>query len=143
VSDGRYYDAVAWRRARGDDAPWFQPGGAFYLGSHAPEDARLLMRETVRFGAQTVREMMAAARVPVARIEALSVVQPRRWVPGAVAEALDLPVACAPGRLRRGGQPHRGPATGATSPGRHGRDLRAGCGLHARRCAPRLGLSAV
>jgi 3-oxoacyl-[acyl-carrier-protein] synthase-3 len=101
VSDGRYYDAVAWRRARGDDAPWFQPGGAFYLGSHAPDDARLLMRETVRFGAQTVREMMAAARVPVARIEALSVVQPRRWVPGAVAEALGLPVACAPSTFDR------------------------------------------
>lgn len=96
ASDGRYYDAVAWRRANGDTGRWFEPGGAFYLGSHSPDDARALIRDTVRFGAQTVREMMTAARVPVGRIGALAVVQPRRWLPGAVAEALELPPSCAP-----------------------------------------------
>jgi 3-oxoacyl-[acyl-carrier-protein] synthase-3 len=96
VTEGEFYDAVAFRRARDNDTRWFEPGGATYVGSYAPEDARALMKNTVRIAATTVREMMAAARVPVERIGALASVQPRKWIPAAIAEALGLPTTVAP-----------------------------------------------
>jgi len=96
VSHGEYYDAVVWRRGKGDDAAWHQPGGPMYVGSYAREAAQYLVQETVRFGAATVREAAARARVEVAEIDALAAVQPRRWVPGAIAETLGLTAERAP-----------------------------------------------
>jgi 3-oxoacyl-[acyl-carrier-protein] synthase III len=96
VSEGELYDAVAWRRSKENDTRWFEPGGASYLGSYAPDEARALMKNTVRIAADTVREMMQGARLPVDRIGALASVQPRKWVPSAIAEALGLPPAIAP-----------------------------------------------
>jgi 3-oxoacyl-[acyl-carrier-protein] synthase III len=96
VSEGEHYDAVVWRRARENDTRWFEPGGASYLGSYAPDAARALIQNTVRIGATTVREAMASARVPLDRIGALAAVQPRKWVPAAIAEALGLPLRAAP-----------------------------------------------
>ena len=96
VSHGEYYDAVTWRRAKENDTPWHQPGGASYVGSYAREQAQYLVQETVRFGAATVREAAERARVDVAKLDAVVSVQPRRWVPGAIAETLGLPEGRAP-----------------------------------------------
>ena len=62
----------------------------FCLGSRAHEGAKFLMRETVSFGAKTVREAAARASVDVERIGVLASVQPRGFIPGATAQHLGL-----------------------------------------------------
>lgn len=92
VTHGERYDSVLWCRSkdRAADPPWWEPGGAFFMGSHDPESTRQLMQDTVKVGATTVRELAARARFEVRDIAALASVQPRRWVPGAIAEGLGL-----------------------------------------------------
>ena len=98
VTHGQYYDAVVWCRGRTDetDPPWWQPGGAFSMGSRDPASTRLLMQDTVPTGARTVAELAHLAGFAVDSIATLVSVQPRRWVPLAIAEALGLDPAVAP-----------------------------------------------
>jgi 3-oxoacyl-[acyl-carrier-protein] synthase-3 len=93
VTHGDYARAVTWMRGKDDEAdpPWWQHGAPFRLGSRAPEQAKRLMRETVSYGAATVREAAARAGVPPQSIAVLASVQPRGFVPGAIAERLGLP----------------------------------------------------
>jgi 3-oxoacyl-[acyl-carrier-protein] synthase-3 len=95
VSHGEYAQAVTWVRGRDDhsDVPWWKAGGNFCIGSRAPELTKLLMRDTVSFGANTVLEATARAGVDVERIAVLASVQPRGFMPGAIAERLGLPRA--------------------------------------------------
>ena len=92
VTHGEHYDAVVWCRDKDPekDAPWWEPGGAYFMGSHNQEATRVLMQDTVKVGATTVRELAERGRFDVAAIEVLASVQPRRWVPGAIAEGLGL-----------------------------------------------------
>lgn len=100
VTEGEYCDAVTWCRGKTPEAdpPWWQPGDSFYLGSLDSEAAQALMRDTVRVGVDTVRELMGRARAPVESLDVLAAIQPRRWVPAAIAEGLGL-------------DPHRAPQT--------------------------------
>jgi len=84
---------VRWVRGTTDatDIPWWKAGCDFRLGSRAPELTKVLMRDTVSYGAQSVREAAALAKVDVERISALGSVQPRGFMPGAIAERLGLP----------------------------------------------------
>jgi 3-oxoacyl-[acyl-carrier-protein] synthase III len=91
VTEGQYYDAVTWRR-QDDDKPWWEAGEDFYLGSLDKVAAQELVRATVRFGAQTVREAHARALTPDVSIDLLVSVQPRRWIGKAIVEALGLEV---------------------------------------------------
>ncbi|HWZ92550.1 MAG TPA: hypothetical protein VNW92_26975, partial [Polyangiaceae bacterium] len=45
MTHGEHYDAVVWCRGKTDDTdpPWWQPGGAFSMGSRNPEATRTLM----------------------------------------------------------------------------------------------------
>jgi 3-oxoacyl-[acyl-carrier-protein] synthase III len=95
VTDGAYCDAVTWRRSE-DDPPWWQAGGGFFLGSRDRAGAHHLTSQTVRIAAETVRELAQKADVPVCSIAAIAAVQPRRWVPPAIAEVLGLPRGRAP-----------------------------------------------
>jgi 3-oxoacyl-[acyl-carrier-protein] synthase III len=95
VTHGEHFEAVTWRRP-GDDVPWWQEGPAFYLGSRAKETAQYLVVNTVRFGARTIREAAEKGGLPLTRIGVLASVQPRGWVPGAIAEALGLSADIAP-----------------------------------------------
>ncbi len=92
VTHGEYYDAVVWCRGKSDetDPPWWQPGGAFSMASRDPEATRSLMQDTVPTGARTVAELAHQAGFAVDSIDVLLSVQPRRWVPLAIAEALGL-----------------------------------------------------
>ena len=92
VTHGEYYDAVVWCRGKTDetDPPWWQAGGAFSMGSRDPESTRMLMQDTVPTAARTVAELAHLAGFAVDSIAALLSVQPRRWVPLAIAEALGL-----------------------------------------------------
>jgi len=98
VSHGEYWDSVTWIRGRDDasDTPWWEPGGPFLPGSRNTEGAKTLMRDTVRFGARTVEEACERFRVPVSSIDCLVAVQPRKWIPRAIAETLGLDPDIAP-----------------------------------------------
>jgi 3-oxoacyl-[acyl-carrier-protein] synthase III len=93
VTHGEHYDSVLWCRSKdkATDTPWWEAGGAFFMGSHDRDSTRQLMQDTVKVGADTVRELAERARFDVREISVLASVQPRRWVPGAIAEGLGLP----------------------------------------------------
>jgi 3-oxoacyl-[acyl-carrier-protein] synthase-3 len=93
-SHGEFYDAVAWRRV--DGSPWHRGGGDMYVGSFDRPAARQLVRDTVRFGVETVLEVSERARVSPGDIDLFACVQPRRWVPAAIAEGLGLRTGVAP-----------------------------------------------
>jgi 3-oxoacyl-[acyl-carrier-protein] synthase-3 len=96
VSHGEYYDAVAWRRSKENDTPWYQAGGPMYVGSYDRPAVAALVKDTVRFGADTIAEAARRSGVALAEIRAIASVQPRRWVPAAIAEALGHAPAIAP-----------------------------------------------
>jgi 3-oxoacyl-[acyl-carrier-protein] synthase-3 len=92
VTHGEYYDAVVWSRGRSDesDPPWWQPGGALSMGSRDPGATRALMQDTVPTAVRTIAELGQQAGFAASDIAVLLSVQPRRWVPLAIAEALGL-----------------------------------------------------
>jgi 3-oxoacyl-[acyl-carrier-protein] synthase-3 len=97
ATHGDQAPAVTWIRGNDDatDVPWWKPGGDFRLGSRAPERVKTLMRDTVTYGADTIREAARVGGVPVADLNAIVSVQPRGFIPHAIAERLGLPRACA------------------------------------------------
>ena len=103
VTHGEYYDAVVWCRDKEPerDTPWWLAGGPYFMGSHSPDATRKLMQDTVGVGVSTVRELCEKARIDAADISALASVQPRRWVPAAIAEGLGLPASIAPQTYER------------------------------------------
>jgi 3-oxoacyl-[acyl-carrier-protein] synthase III len=90
---GEHARSVTWLRGNDDegDPPWWSAGGPMRMGSRNPEGAKFLMRETVSFGARTVHECALSAGIPVDRIDVLASVQPRGFIPHAIAERLGLP----------------------------------------------------
>jgi 3-oxoacyl-[acyl-carrier-protein] synthase-3 len=92
VTHGEHHDAVVWCRGKSDesDPPWWQAGGALSMGSRSPEATRALMQDTVPTAARTVAELAQRTGFAVDSIDVLLSVQPRRWVPLAIAEALGL-----------------------------------------------------
>jgi 3-oxoacyl-[acyl-carrier-protein] synthase III len=96
MSHGEFAPAVVMLRAEDpDEPPWWRAGGAYRMGSLAPGLVKLLMRDTVDFAAQTIREAAQRAGVDVERIAVLAAVQPRGFLPHAMAERLGLPRAAA------------------------------------------------
>jgi 3-oxoacyl-[acyl-carrier-protein] synthase III len=97
VTHGEFADAVAWVRGPDErsDTPWWKPGGAYRLGSREPALAKTLMRDTVSFGAATIRAAADRASIQVSRIGVVASVQPRGFIPRAIAERLGLPRECA------------------------------------------------
>jgi 3-oxoacyl-[acyl-carrier-protein] synthase-3 len=90
-SSGEFADAVTWLRGTDETpAPWWKAGADFRLGSRAPALAKVLMRDTVTFGVRTLREAAANASVDLARVSVLASVQPRGFLPGAIAECAGL-----------------------------------------------------
>jgi 3-oxoacyl-[acyl-carrier-protein] synthase-3 len=92
VSHGDHALSVTWVRGSDEasDPPWWRAGGDMRLGSRNPEGAKFLMRETVTFGAHTVQEAAQRAGVSTERIEVLASVQPRGFIPHAIAERLGI-----------------------------------------------------
>jgi 3-oxoacyl-[acyl-carrier-protein] synthase III len=103
MTHGEHHDAVVWCRGRSDetDPPWWEAGGALSMGSRSPDATRALMQDTVPTAARTVAELAKRAGFAVDSIDVLSSVQPRRWVPLAIAEALGLAPEVATESYRR------------------------------------------
>jgi 3-oxoacyl-[acyl-carrier-protein] synthase III len=97
ITHGEHARAVTFVRGHDDatDPPWWKAGGDLRLGSRAPELAKLLMGETVSYGAASVREVVKRAGVDLERVAVLASVQPRGFLPGAIAERLGLQRECA------------------------------------------------
>jgi 3-oxoacyl-[acyl-carrier-protein] synthase III len=91
------HESIAW--LRGPDvraaAPWWRAGNDFILGSRAPERVKWLMRDTVSYGADTIREAAERGSTRVEHLGVIASVQPRGFIPGAIAERLGLPRSCA------------------------------------------------
>ncbi len=96
VTHGEYYPAVTWCRGKEQDPPWWKAGPDYYPGSLAPELARSLIAQTVHIGMTTVCELLERAHVSPNEINVFASVQPRRWVPGAIATAAGLDLASVP-----------------------------------------------
>jgi 3-oxoacyl-[acyl-carrier-protein] synthase-3 len=93
VTHGEHALSVTWVRGHDEasDLPWWKAGGDFRMGTRAGAGAKFLMRETVSYGAATLREAADRAALDVERIGVLASVQPRGFIPGAIAERLGLP----------------------------------------------------
>jgi len=89
VSHGEFYDAVVFARRRGEP-PLYEAGGPMSLGSNAPEKAVQLVRDTVRIGATTLREVLDRAHLGPRDVDVMTSIQPREWVPRAIAEAAGM-----------------------------------------------------
>ena len=97
VTHGDQATAVTWVRGQDDatDLPWWKAGGDFRPGSRAPERVKTLMRDTVTYGAATIRAAAERGSVSVADLGVIASVQPRGFIPHAIAERLGLPRSCA------------------------------------------------
>lgn len=92
VTHGEFQNAVTWIRGSQDktDLPWYKAGGDFRVGTRHREGAKALQRDTVTFGAQTLREIASKEGIDVERIRLLASVEPRGWIPRAIAQVLGL-----------------------------------------------------
>jgi 3-oxoacyl-[acyl-carrier-protein] synthase-3 len=103
VTHGENYDAVLWCRGKTPetDPPWWSAGGPYLMGSHDPVATKRLMRDTVSIAARTVRELAVAEGFDPERIDVLCSVQPRGFIPKAIAEGLALRPGSAPDTYER------------------------------------------
>lgn len=95
LTAGEYADAIVWRRPKGVDTPWWEEGGAMAMGSYDPEAASRLVNDTVRIGATAVQDLLRRSGRRAADVDVLASVQPRKWVPHAIAEAAGIGPAAA------------------------------------------------
>ena len=96
ATHGEFAYAVTWVRSQAErDAPWWCEGSDFRLSSKVPWQAKQLMRDTVTFGAETLGQAARMAGIAVGDLSVLATVQPRGFIPGAVAERLGLSRDCA------------------------------------------------
>ncbi len=92
VTHGEEAMTVTWVRGTTDetDTPWWKAGGDARLGSRAPERVKALMRDTVMYGSRTSREAAERAGVAMGDLDVLVSVQPRGFIPSAIAQHLGL-----------------------------------------------------
>lgn len=124
TTDGSYYDAVLWVRDQVDerDRPWWDAGSGFRLGSRWPEGTKALMRDTVACGESSVRAVADKVGAEVSRIAVLASVQPRGFIPSAIARALGLsPDVAVTTYERRGHMGGTGPIANLLEARRRGR----------------------
>ncbi|HLK36131.1 MAG TPA: 3-oxoacyl-[acyl-carrier-protein] synthase III C-terminal domain-containing protein [Polyangiaceae bacterium] len=95
VTHGEESESIVWIRSQDRAAPpWWKAGDDFRIGSRTPERVKWLMRDTVSYGADTIREAAARGSAQVDRLGVIASVQPRGFIPGAIAERLGLPRSC-------------------------------------------------
>jgi 3-oxoacyl-[acyl-carrier-protein] synthase III len=92
VTHGEQAVAVTWVRGQDDltDVPWWKAGGDFRIGSREPERVKTLMRDTVSYGAATIRAAAERSETSISDLDVVASVQPRGFIPHAIAERLGL-----------------------------------------------------
>lgn len=97
VTHGDHYRSVTWVRERApaepdpEDTPWWSGGGAFRVGSLDIDGAKALQRDTVAYGADTIRELLRRTGVDAKRIGLLASAEPRGFIPRGILRVLGLP----------------------------------------------------
>lgn len=87
---GQYSQAVQWIRD-GGNVPWWKGSPHdFRLGSHQPEFVKSLMQETVNYAAESIQNVVRLGGVSTTDVNLLVSVQPRSYLPGCIAERLDM-----------------------------------------------------
>jgi 3-oxoacyl-[acyl-carrier-protein] synthase-3 len=91
-SDGRFQNGVLLARGKDDqtDTPWWKAGGPFVFGTKDRALAQLMMKDTVKMGALTIRQACERGRIDAKSLDVICAPHPRRWIPGAIAETLGL-----------------------------------------------------
>lgn len=89
-SYGEAYYAVLWTRGQKVQNTWYQKGGDFYLGTADLDIVRELVRTTVRGASEMILETLAKSNCPLDEVSALISIQPRKWIPAAIAEAAGI-----------------------------------------------------
>ncbi len=69
VTHEEHYESVTWVRVDEGGPGWWEPGGGMRLGSENIAGAKALMRDTVAYGAQTIRECAMRAQIDLERVE--------------------------------------------------------------------------
>lgn len=101
MTHGDHYRSVTWVRERApaepdpEDTPWWAPGGAFRVGSLDIDGAKALQRDTVAYGADTIRQLLARAGVDAERVGLLASAEPRGFIPKGILRVLGLPESIA------------------------------------------------
>jgi 3-oxoacyl-[acyl-carrier-protein] synthase-3 len=80
-----YADALVW--ARDDARPWWAAGGDYTLGSLDAGATERVISGTVKMARDALLGVCREAGVAPASVRALCCVQPRGWLPAAIAEA--------------------------------------------------------
>jgi 3-oxoacyl-[acyl-carrier-protein] synthase-3 len=97
ATQAEYADAVVWARRHGGVEPrWWEPGGRFQLGTLDHARAQELVARTVHIARDTMLSACRRAEVAPDEVSLLCSVQPRAWIPKAIAEAADFKNAQAP-----------------------------------------------
>jgi 3-oxoacyl-[acyl-carrier-protein] synthase-3 len=93
ITHGQEAMTVTWVRGTDDatDTPWWKAGGEARLGSRAPDRVKALMRDTVKYGSDTIRAAADRAGISAKDLDVVVSVQPRGFIPPAIAEHLGLP----------------------------------------------------
>lgn len=97
VSHGEHYSTVTYTRGKKEeDTAWWLPGEkGFYMGSHDSAKAKELIMNTINAGKDTIQRAIKSSSHAVSDIDVVLSVQPRKWVPEAIARALSLPATAA------------------------------------------------
>lgn len=96
VTHQDHYRSVTWVRELEaglhdpEDLPWWRAGGAFRVGSLDVDGAKALQRDTVAYGARTLREVAQKAGIDLERIQLLASAEPRGWIPTGILRVLGL-----------------------------------------------------
>jgi 3-oxoacyl-[acyl-carrier-protein] synthase-3 len=96
VTHEDHYKSVTWVRESApaeqdpEDTPWWKSGGPFRVGSLDVAGAKALQRDTVAYGAQTLKEVAATSGIDLERIGLLASAEPRGWIPKGILRVLGL-----------------------------------------------------
>jgi 3-oxoacyl-[acyl-carrier-protein] synthase-3 len=83
-----FADAMLWtREPAGEARPWWQAGGDFTLGTLDASGIQQVISGTVKMARDVLLGLCREAGVAPASVRALCSVQPRGWLPAAIAEA--------------------------------------------------------
>lgn len=96
VTHGEHHCSITWVRESAPatldpaDTPWWKGAGDFRVGSLNVAGAKVLQRDTVALGAQTLRELAAKAGIDLERLSLVASGEPRGWIPRGYLRVLGL-----------------------------------------------------
>lgn len=100
VTHGEFSDAIVWRR-RDVNSHWWKAGDDFYMGSCSKKKTKYLIENTIPIAVKTIHELLTTTNKKTNDVDLLACIQPRWWLPIALAEALEIDTNKAPSSFKR------------------------------------------